>query len=194
MGILISSCGSCCWLSDKDYTKPITTFIFWSKFRFRSKLATLGKPGSCTVCVHITAELVPRILFVSVFQTKLLLGLPGLNFSLFGYFVDRLDNLSSPHTHFHQSHIHYFTLSLSAWEKYVAAENISVPRTRINLWIAVLERCCKAGRFKYNKAYILEFSFFGLKGGGLIFDFDKIRWVISFFQAGFQLRTTNNDS
>ena len=44
-------------------------------------------------------------------------------------------------------------------------EDISAPRTRISLRIASLESCCKAERFEYNKAYILEFLFFGLKGG-----------------------------
>ena len=47
--------------------------------------------------------------------------------------------------------------------------DISASRTPIYLWIATLERCCKAGRFEHNKAYILEFSFFGLKGGRLNF-------------------------
>ena len=49
------------------------------------------------------------------------------------------------------------------------SEDISASRTPIYLWIATLERCCKAGCFEYNKAYILEFLFFGIKGGW--FDF-----------------------
>ena len=44
-------------------------------------------------------------------------------------------------------------------------ENISAPRTRINLPIAALKPCCQAGSFEYNKAYILEFSFFWPQGG-----------------------------
>ena len=34
------------------------------------------------------------------------------------------------------------------------SEDISAPRTRINLPIAALELCYKAGHFEYNKAYI----------------------------------------
>ena len=48
-------------------------------------------------------------------------------------------------------------------------EDISAERNRINLRIASLESCCKAGRFEYNIAYILKFSFFGLKGGRVNF-------------------------
>ena len=33
-------------------------------------------------------------------------------------------------------------------------DDISAPRTRIDLPIASLGPCCKAGRFEYNKAYI----------------------------------------
>ena len=46
------------------------------------------------------------------------------------------------------------------------SEDVSAPRTRINLPIALLEPCCQAGHFEYNKAYIWEYSFFGLKGAG----------------------------
>ena len=46
------------------------------------------------------------------------------------------------------------------------SEDISVPHTRINLRIASLESCFKAGRFEYNKAYILQFIFFSRRGGG----------------------------
>ena len=44
-------------------------------------------------------------------------------------------------------------------------EDISAPRNRINLRIASLESCCKAGRFEYNKAYI--YNLFFLAEGGV---------------------------
>ena len=55
------------------------------------------------------------------------------------------------------------------------SEDISAPQARINLRIASLERCFKAGHFEYNKAYILEFRFFGLKGGRVDF---KVKMLI----------------
>ena len=44
------------------------------------------------------------------------------------------------------------------------SDDISAPRYRINLRIALLEPSCKVGRFEYNKAYIWKYLFFGLKG------------------------------
>ena len=45
---------------------------------------------------------------------------------------------------------------LTVWFGYLThvSEDISALHTRINLPIALLERCCQASRLEYNKAYI----------------------------------------
>ena len=78
------------------------------------KLAKV-KQCSCTVCVHITAELVCQ-LFVCILL--LLAILPGHSFSLPGDLLDRQpQRSSSPQIPLHQSHIHYSSLWLSEYER-----------------------------------------------------------------------------
>jgi hypothetical protein len=66
-------------------------------------------------------------------------------------------------------HVHQIALPSQTANIWHFSEDISDPQTRINLPIASLKPCCKAGSFEYNKPYILEHFFIALRGAESIF-------------------------
>ena len=143
----ISSRGSCHWSSEiSDYGKQIITiahavnsvsglalvFCYDLALDFGLdyiKLANLVKQCSCTVCVHITAELVCQ-LFVCILL--LLAVLLGHSFFLPGDLLDRLDNLGGHLV------LKYLFISLIYIIPHCGCLNMNA--RNINVWFLII--CC----------------------------------------------------